>query len=350
MTNWKAAVVLPEATIHEAIVCLDQAALQIVLVCDVQGRLLGTLTDGDVRRAILAGTSMTEPVTGIMQKEPVTTSTGASRETVVRLMQSRDVRRLPVLDSGSRVVGLELIERLVELGAHPNTVVLMVGGLGTRLRPKTETVPKPMLEVGGKPMLQRIVENFRGYGFRNFVMAVNYRGEMIEEFFGSGTRFGVQIEYVREDKRLGTAGALALLQSRPEAPFFVMNGDVLTECNFEMMLDFHAAEGAQLTMAVREYDFQVPFGVVNMADRAITSIDEKPVQSFFVNAGIYVLDPAVLAHIPADEATDMPAVVQRLIAAGASTRAFPLREAWIDVGRDEDYQRADSRYGGGADA
>jgi len=345
MTNWKDTIVSPEATLHDAIAQLDAAALQIVMVVSPEGRLQGTVTDGDVRRAILSGRSLTEPVAGVMNVSPVTVTTDAGRDDLVQLMKSSTVRRLPVLDAAGHVVGLELLEQLVDVGGRDNHVVLMVGGLGTRLMPRTEHVPKPMLHVGGKPMLERIVEGFKGHGFRRFTMAVNYRGEMIKEHFGDGSRFGVEIDYVNETKRLGTAGALSLVGREFEAPFFVMNGDVLTDCNFDMMLDFHLTEGAKITMGVREYDMQVPFGVVKVDQPRILSIDEKPVHSFFVNAGIYVLDPAVLEYIPADEFTDMPSVVQRLIDDGHMASAFPLREAWLDVGRDEDFRRAEARYG-----
>jgi NDP-sugar pyrophosphorylase family protein len=210
--------------------------------------------------------------------------------------------------------------------------------------PHTEKIPKPMLKVGGTPMLERIVNGFVAHGFRKFIMAVNYKAEMITDYFSDGAKFGADISYVHEDKRMGTAGALSLIEERFDKPFFVMNGDVLTDCNFEMMLDFHNVEKSTVTMAVREYDMQVPFGVVNLQQRQISTIDEKPVHSFFVNAGIYVLEPKVFDYIQSGAFTDMPSVVQAMVDDGHKASAFPLRETWLDVGRDEDYRLAEEQY------
>jgi NDP-sugar pyrophosphorylase family protein len=220
----------------------------------------------------------------------------------------------------------------------------MVGGLGSRLMPRTERTPKPMLEVGGKPMLERIIDGFKTHGFRTFILAVNYKAEIIQRHFGDGNHLGVEIKYVHEAAPLGTAGALSLIEESFEQPFFVMNGDVLTDCNFEMMLDFHTVEQSTATMAVREYDFQVPSGVVRVDQPRIVAIDEKPVHSFFVNAGIYTLEPSVLTYLERGEYGDMPALVRSVIDDGGRVNAFPLREAWLDVGSDEDFQRAQARY------
>jgi len=323
---------------------LDSAALQIVMVVDESERLKGTITDGDIRRAILSGKPLTETVEGVMKTTPITAGIETAQGELVRLMKTMTVRRLPVLDADGHVVGLELLEQLIDVGARDNAVVLMVGGLGSRLMPRTERTPKPMLEVGGKPMLERVVDGFKAHGFRKFILAVNYRAEVIQRHFGDGSHLGVEIQYVHEADRLGTAGALSLIESPFDRPFFVMNGDVLTDCNFEMMLDFHTVEKSTLTMAVREYDFQVPFGVVNVDQPRILAVDEKPVHSFFVNAGIYTLEPSVLSYLERGKFADMPAVVRSVIDDGGRANAFPLREAWLDVGRDEDLQRAEARY------
>lgn len=344
MTLWKDALIRRDATIRDAIAMLDRAALQIVMVVDKAGRLQGTITDGDIRRAILSGKESTEPVETIMKTTPITAGTETARNELIRLMKTMHVRRLPVVDADGHVVGLELLEELIDVGTRDNVVVLMAGGLGSRLRPRTELTPKPMLEVGGKPILERIIDGFVSYGFCRFILAVNYKAEIIERHFGDGHHLGVEIRYVREAHRLGTAGALSLIEEPLGASFFVMNGDVLTECNFEMMLDFHVAEKSLLTMAVREYEFQVPFGVVSVDQPRIVSIDEKPVQSFFVNAGIYILEPAVLRYLKRAHCVDMPAVVRAVVEDRGRASAFPLRETWLDVGRDEDLQRAEARY------
>jgi NDP-sugar pyrophosphorylase family protein len=223
-------------------------------------------------------------------------------------------------------------------------VVLMVGGLGTRLRPLTEETPKPLLRVGGKPILQTIVERFAAHGFTDFIFCVNYKAQMIRDHFGDGGRFGVRIEYIEESKRMGTAGALGLLPERPAEPFFVMNGDLLTNVNFENMLQYHLQNRAKASMCVREYDFQVPYGVVNIEEGLIRSIEEKPVHRFLVSAGIYMLDPSCLDLIPENAYYDMPALFERIVEEGGRAVSFPLREYWLDIGRMEEYERAKREY------
>jgi dTDP-glucose pyrophosphorylase/predicted transcriptional regulator len=344
MANWKNALIRPDATLHDAIAMLDSSALQVVMVVDESEHLKGTITDGDIRRAILSGKALTESVEGVMKTTPITVGTETTRHELIRLMKTTTVRRLPVLDADGHIVGLELLEQLIDVGARGNAVVLMAGGLGSRLMPRTERTPKPMLEIGGKPMLERTIDGFKAHGFHKFILAVNYRAEVIQRHFGDGSHLGVEIQYVHEADRLGTAGALSLIEESLDRPFFVMNGDVLTDCNFEMMLDFHSVEKSTVTMAVREYDFQVPFGVVSVDQPRILSIDEKPVHSFFVNAGIYTLEPSVLKYLERGEYADMPAVIGSVIDDGGQANAFPLREAWLDVGSDEDFQRAQARY------
>jgi NDP-sugar pyrophosphorylase family protein len=220
----------------------------------------------------------------------------------------------------------------------------MVGGLGTRLRPLTENLPKPMLKVGDKPILQTIVEKFAEYGYVNIVMCVNYKSHLIQEFFGNGSEFGVNIEYVLEKQRMGTAGALSLLHNKPEEPFFVMNGDLLTNINFEHLHNYHVENSSIGTMCVREYDFQVPYGVVNVENSKILSIEEKPTHKFFVSAGIYMLSPEALSYIPENEFYDMPTLFEKLINEKRNTISFPLREYWLDIGRIDEYKKANAEY------
>ena len=220
----------------------------------------------------------------------------------------------------------------------------MVGGLGTRLRPLTKDMPKPMLKVGNKPILQTIVEKFAEYGFVNITMCVNFNASIIRDYFGDGKEFGVNIDYVLEQKRMGTAGALSLLKERPSEPFFVMNGDLLTNVNFEHIFNYHTLHKATATMCVREYDYEVPYGVVKMNDNKITAIAEKPVQKFFVSAGIYMLSPEILDLIPQDEFYDMPTLFEKAIAQDKNVISFPIHEYWIDIGRLEEYQKANEEY------
>ena len=220
----------------------------------------------------------------------------------------------------------------------------MVGGLGTRMQPLTESTPKPMLEVGNKPILQTIVEKFREYGYTDIVMCINYKSDVIKDFFGDGSKFGVEIEYVSEKNRMGTAGALSLFKGKMTEPFFVMNGDLLTNINFEHLHDFHISNNSIGTMCVRDYDIQVPFGVVSIKNTKILSIDEKPVEKFFVNAGIYMFNPEVMDYIPKDQFYDMPTLFTKLISKNKKIISFPIREYWIDVGRIEEYQKANIEY------
>jgi NDP-sugar pyrophosphorylase family protein len=226
-----------------------------------------------------------------------------------------------------------------------NTVVVMAGGLGTRLDPLTKDLPKPLLKVGSKPILETILSNFRGYGFAEFFLSVNYKAEMVKSYFGDGTRWGIRIRYLEESVPLGTAGSLSLLPERPTLPLVVMNGDLVTQVNFQHMLDFHREHAAVATMGVREYDMQVPFGVVRLEESRIVAIEEKPVHRFFVNAGIYVLEPDALDYVPRGEYFDMTTLFERLAKEGMPTSAFPIREYWLDVGRPDDLERAQIEYG-----
>ncbi len=332
------------STVKEALRIIDSGAVKIALVVDANNTLLGTLTDGDIRRAILDGKTVSDTIREIYFKEPTVVSANASKEEVINICTLKKIHQVPIVDDQFRLVGIDILDELLQPTVRSNQVVLMVGGLGTRLRPLTETTPKPMLHVGGKPILQTIVEKFVAYGFVNIVMCVGYKSKIIQDFFGDGAQFGATIEYVFEQKRMGTAGALSLLKTLPSEPFFVMNGDLLTNVNFEHLLEFHESNGAMASMCVREYDFQVPYGVVNIDDGKILSIEEKPVHKFFVSAGIYMLDPRCIERIPHDTFYDMPTLFEELIAQGEKSISFPLREYWLDIGRIEEYEKANQEY------
>jgi dTDP-glucose pyrophosphorylase len=340
-------IVVPEtATIRDVLKIIDDGSKQIALVVDSDGRLLGTVSDGDVRRALLRNISLENGIEGIYNRDPVVADINDTRQMIINLCTSKKVHQVPVVDGSGRVVGLEVLDDMISKSRLGNHVVLMVGGLGTRLRPLTEETPKPMLHVGGKPILQTIVETFGEYGFTEITMCVGYRAEKIMDFFQDGSRFGVNIRYIREEKRLGTAGALSLLPERPKEPFFVMNGDILTKINLGHLAEYHRSMGADATMCVREYAFQLQFGVVNLQNERIVSIEEKPVQKLFVNAGIYMLDPVCLDYIPKNEYFDMPMLFDRLIEEDRKVVSFPLREYWLDIGRIDEYERANIEYRG----
>ena len=333
-----------DSTIKEALQIIDLGAVKFAIVVDKDNKLLGTLTDGDIRRALLDGKPLNQNIENVYFKEPTVVSVNNTKEEIINLCTAKKIYQIPVVDNEGKVVSIDLLDELLKPEIHANKVVLMVGGLGTRLRPLTDNTPKPMLPVGGKPILQTIVEKFVSYGFVNIVMCVGYKSNIIQDFFEDGSKFGANIEYVLEDKRMGTAGALTLLETKPSEPFFVMNGDLLTNVNFEHLLDFHLANNAMATMCVREYDFQVPYGVVNVENGKILSIEEKPVQKFFVSAGIYMLDSQCIESIPGNEFYDMPTLFEKLIAMNENTISFPLREYWLDIGRIEEYEKANLEY------
>ena len=339
MKDWTRLLISPKATVREAIERIDAAGMQIVLVVDEQRKLLGTISDGDVRRSVLRGVRLDAPATEIMNPKPTVVGPGENKDVLLATMHARFLHRIPVLDDGGYVVGLETFDELVKPAPHDNPVVLMAGGLGARLRPLTEERPKPMLMIGKRPILETILLNFVECGFHRFFISVNYKADMVMEYFGDGSNWGVKIDYLRETARMGTAGALGLLPEKPTSPVIVMNGDLLTKTNFSSLLDFHVSHAAAATMCIREYDLQVPYGVVKTRDHRLLSLEEKPVQKFFVNAGIYVLSPEAVALVP-PAYCDMPTVFEKLVEQGKETAVFPVREYWLDIGHITDLEKA----------
>jgi dTDP-glucose pyrophosphorylase len=339
MRNWRDILVRPDASIRDTVKVIDERSMQIALVVDAEDRLLGTVTDGDVRRGLLKGVPLTEVVSRIMNANPTIARPGQDRDCVLQLMQSKHLHHIPIVSEHGRVVGLEVLNDLM-LRSRDNWVVLMAGGQGSRLRPLTESTPKPLLKVGNKPIMETILETFIEHGFRRFFFAINYKADMFRAYFRDGARWRVDIAYLMEAKPLGTAGALSLLPERPAKPMLVMNADLLTKVSFSHLLDFHQSHGAIATMGIREYDFQVPYGVVRIDNHRIVGIDEKPTHRFFVNAGMYVLEPSVLDLVSADTYLDMPSLFERVIARGDEAAVFPIREYWLDIGRFEDFDLA----------
>ena len=333
-----------QSTIKEALEIIDSGAVQIALVVDSNDVLLGTITDGDIRRAILKGKTLDDTVEDVYFKKPTVASVDTSKEDIINLCTSKKIYQVPIVDENRRVIRVAILDELLKPKSYENVVVLMAGGLGTRLRPLTNDTPKPLLKVGDKPIIETIIQGFVKYGFKNFILSVNYKAEMFKEYFGDGSKFGVNIEYIDEKKRLGTAGALSLMREKLKDDFFVMNGDLLTNVNFENLLKFHKESKADGTMCVREYDFQVPYGVVEVEDGNIKAITEKPVHKFFVSAGIYMLNPSVLQYIPDNEFFDMPTLFEKLIEQKRNAISFPIREYWLDIGRVEEYKRANQEY------
>lgn len=344
MKNWKDICVDPAMPIEDVLRRIDAVGLQIAFVLDGQGLLCGTVTDGDVRRGILRGVSLREPISTIMNSRPLTAALSEDRESMLARMRTRGIRHLPIVDETGHMMRMESLPDLLEPRRVDNLVVLMAGGVGARLAPLTKDCPKPLIPVGGRPIIETILLSFVGYGFHNFYVSVNHKAEMIMDFLGDGSGWNVHIEYIRETSPLGTAGALALIPERPSLPFLVMNGDILTKVHLGNLLEFHQQRQAVATMCIREYEYQVPYGVVRLDGHSVYQIDEKPVQKYFVNAGIYVLDPSAIDHIPANEYFDITSLFDKLIEAKASVAAFPLREYWLDIGRHSDLALAQEDF------
>lgn len=344
MKDWTKVIIKPSDSILKAIQIIDQSSLQIALIVDDNNHLLGTVTDGDIRRSILKGLGFDQTVEQIMNPQPYFIRSNDKPEKASLMMKKKNLHHIPVLDDNNCLLDLKIIDELFTPPQKNNQVILMAGGLGTRLRPLTDNCPKPLLNIGGKPILQSILESFIEQGFHYFYVSVNYKAEMIKEYFGNGSNWSVQIEYLHENKALGTAGALSLLPTRPSKPVFVMNGDILTKVDFNHMLDFHRENEVNATIAVREYKLKVPYGVVTVNKENLDQIIEKPVQSFFVNAGLYTINPEVLEYIPYNSYFDMPELFKRISNDKKTVSVFPIREYWLDIGQPDDYQKAQGDY------
>jgi dTDP-glucose pyrophosphorylase/CBS domain-containing protein len=346
MAKVTALCVTPDATISDAMSVIDNTGRGIVLIADGERRLLATITDGDIRRAILAGINLTDSVQSLVDRKsashspkPHTAPMGTDYADLLKLMQEHTIRQLPLLDEAGRVVDLITLDDLMPREMLPIQAVIMAGGFGKRLHPLTEDVPKPMLPVGDRPMMEHIVDQMREAGIRRVNVSTHHLAEKITEHFGDGSEFGVDISYVSEDRPLGTAGALRLMEGA-EGPLLVVNGDVLTRVDYRSMLDFHRRHGADMTVAVRQYDLQVPYGVVECEGERVHRITEKPLLNFLVNAGIYLIEPQATAHIPESTRFDMTDLIERLIEVGRRVISFPVVEYWLDIGRHTDYTQA----------
>ncbi len=340
--SWEKVLLPAESTLQQAISKLNETSYQIVIVTTPDRILVGTLTDGDIRRGLLRSMKMDNSLELIMEREPLVAPPSLGRESVLKLMQANKVRQLPIVDENRRVVGLHLLDDWLEPRQHSSLMIIMAGGQGTRLRPHTKNCPKAMLLIDGKPMLEHIIEKAKAEGFQRFILAVHYLGNMIEEYCGDGRRWDVQIDYLREESPLGTAGGLSLLNPRPESPFIVSNADVISSIGYDDILNYHCSHGASATMAVRVHEWQHPFGVVYTEGVKIVGFEEKPIFRNHINAGIYVLNPDALDTLKTGEYCDIPTLFSRLQGSDAQTIVYPIHEPWLDVGRIDDLKRAQS--------
>jgi dTDP-glucose pyrophosphorylase/CBS domain-containing protein len=330
------------ATLRQAMLALEEGGTEVVLVVDGE-QLLGIVTDGDLRRALLGGATLDTPIDGVTNRRFTAVGPQAARGEVLDLMQGRRIGQIPIVDDDGRLVGLHLMHDVLGTPERPNWAVIMAGGRGTRLAPLTESVPKPMLRVAGRPILERLVLHAVGFGVRRLFLAINYLGSVVEEHFGDGTRFGCRIEYLREPRALGTGGALSLLPEPPAEPILVMNGDLVTQANLGALLDGHARGGHAATLGVRRYFHTVPFGCVEIEGGRIRGMEEKPTLSRLVNAGIYVLSPSLVARVPRDTEYALPALLDECLQRGESVSAFEIEDDWIDVGQREQLAQARGR-------
>jgi dTDP-glucose pyrophosphorylase/predicted transcriptional regulator len=337
---WHRAVLPINSNIEDAIHVLNDVAIKIVLVTDTNGVLVGTISDGDIRRGLLQGLNLSSSVKNIVHYDPVVVAPEANRDLVLQLMASNKIQQIPIVNENKYLVGLHLSDEVSTPAVRSNIMVIMAGGKGTRLHPQTENCPKPLLLVGGKPILEHIIERAKAEGISHFVLAIYHLGHMIEEYFGDGKRFGVNIDYLREESPLGTAGALSLLSPIPNSAFLVTNGDVITDIRYGELLDFHQQQQAKATMAVRVFEWQNPFGVVETEGIEITKYQEKPVSRSQINAGVYVLEPAALSQLINAEVCDMPTLFERLKSQAEHIVAYLIYEPWLDVGRPADLVEA----------
>lgn len=333
-------------SIRGALMQIDKGGMGIALIVDEQRHLLGTISDGDVRRAMLSSLNLDTPVAVLLERKkngqyskPITAKSGTVREELLSLMRKFTLREIPLLDQDDRVVDLIGMDDLVPTELLSLQAVIMAGGFGSRLRPLTEDMPKPMLPVGGRPLMEVLLEQLRDSGIRNVSVTTHFKPEKISNYFGDGKKFGVDLNYINEEHPLGTGGALGLL-AKPSEPLLVINGDVLTQVDFRAMYAFHREYKADLTLAVRQYDFEVPYGVIESEGVFVKAIQEKPRFNFFVNAGIYLLQPDVYEYIPSGKRFNMTDLIQWLMDAGRVVVNFPVREYWLDIGQHADYAKA----------
>ena len=343
MKNIKKLTINEDATIKEALKAISKGKIKITIVVDAKGKLIGTLSDGDIRRGFLKRLNIDSPVKSLINRKPLIEKKGDNRAKILKNAISRKINEIPVVDKKGKVIEIIFIDKIKTKEAKFNKIVIMAGGKGTRLKSLTKNIPKPMLKVSGQPILQKIIERFSDCGFKDFIICINYKANIIKNYFGNGNRFGVTIEYIKEKKRMGTAGALSLLKGKLKETFFVINGDLVTNLDFGRMFDFHNSHGAVATMGVKEYSLNSPYGEVRLVNENIHSINEKPTHKFFANAGIYILNPECVNLVP-NKFFDMTTLFKKIILKKKKTISFPLDEYWKDIGTPIDYQEVNKQH------
>ncbi len=343
----------PDAPLVAAVRVIEASRRRIAVVVSADNTLLGTLTDGDVRRCLLAGGALETPVSQAMNSAPLRAPFGSPEGYLLDLMRRGNILAVPLVDDQQRFVDLV---HLTDLSPTEGTgtaegfafAVIMAGGEGVRLRPITQNIPKPMVEIGGVPLLERQVKRLAKAGVERVYLSVNYLSHLIEEHFGDGTAFGLDIRYLREDRKLGTAGALSLLPERPSDPILVMNGDILTDSDFGSLHAFHRSHDAQITVAAMDYRINIPYGVIRSEGPRVLGLLEKPAQRFLCNAGIYALSPDALDLLPPSGSTNMTDLIETGLGKGRHVAVFPLHEYWSDIGTPADLEQARRMFANGS--
>ena len=344
--NWKSSILNYKEDMKSAINNLENGKSRIALVVDDKGKLIGTITDGDIRRAILANLPMDSKLKEFMKDQPVCIDSEKNKDDILRLMREKDILQVPILDKNKKVVGLETLNHLLEGKKIDNPVFIMAGGFGTRLAPLTDETPKPLLKIGSKPILERILLKFIDAGFHKFYISTHFMADKIKEYFNDGSDWNISIKYIHEDKPLGTGGSLGLLpKSEIDLPLVMMNGDLLSEVNFVELLRYHYEKKGMVTMCVSQYELQIPYGVVVKDEHKFIKIDEKPSEKFFINAGIYVVDPSIVSGVGGSSYLDMPTLLNEISLKNLPVNIFPIHEYWLDIGRMDEYERANNEVG-----
>jgi dTDP-glucose pyrophosphorylase len=344
MKDLKLITVSPESTILETLEVIDRGLLGIALVVDQSFKLIGTVTDGDIRRAIIKKVSLYDTIDSIMSRDPVKARVGTSPYQLISIMKSKVINQIPVVDPEGRLVDIKTLAELIKGEDKDNYLVIMAGGLGTRLRPFTHTTPKPLLPIGNKPILESIIDHAKTYGLTKIIISLNYLSESIQNYFGDGSNFGVNISYINEKDSLGTAGALSLIEKEIISDIFVINGDILTRVDFDQMLEEHISQQNKLTTGIRTYKTQIPYGIVKLEEKMIKELEEKPVLEYYINAGIYILSPPALKRIPLYQTYHMTDLINDLLEDNRKVGSFLINDYWLDVGKINDYYRANFEF------
>lgn len=333
-----------DISILDTLRVIDETALEIALVVDENRKLLGTATDGDIRRGIINGISLEAPIMQLMNKAPITANQSIPDDELLFIMTSQSIKHLPLTDSQGIVTKLVLIKDLIQRKPRANAAVIMAGGLGSRLGSLTKSTPKPMLPVGNKPIIANIVEQLSRHGITEIYISVNYKSEVIKNYFKQSNYSDCNIMFLEEREKKGTAGSLSLLPKSIKDSFIVINGDVISPVNFGNLIDYHNSEGKSMTVCTREFGFEIPYGVVSVEGTKLTDIVEKPSHSILINAGIYVLEPQTLNLVPTENKFDMPELIKEVSSKLRGVSCYPISEYWIDIGNPTDYGKAKGEF------